>query len=145
MQKVAILCCCIHSRLLYILIWNVDIFRIYFSFVSKKIHCLFRSFTTVTCWFWANSMQGFIRFQLSKEKKTLEDRVTELSSHLAEEEERSKAASKQKSKLEALVADLEERLRKEQEVSYISMILINHQDHCHVYRLFVFCLWYSSV
>jgi len=85
-------------------------------------------------------MQGFIRFQLSKEKKTLEDRVTELSSHLAEEEERSKAASKQKSKLEALVADLEERLRKEQEVSYISMILINHQDHCHVYRLFVFCL-----
>jgi len=53
---------------------------------------------------------------LSKEKKALDDRVVELSSHLAEEEERSKAAAKQKSKLEAVVADLEERLRKEQEV-----------------------------
>jgi len=42
--------------------------------------------------------------------------VAELSSHLAEEEERSKVAIKQKTKLEALVADLEERLRKEQEV-----------------------------
>jgi len=53
---------------------------------------------------------------LSKEKKGLDDRVAELSNHLAEEEERSKVATKQKSKLEALVADLEERLRKEQEV-----------------------------
>ena len=53
---------------------------------------------------------------MSKEKKTLDDRVVELSSHLAEEEERGKMAAKQKSKLEALVADLEERLRKEQEV-----------------------------
>jgi len=58
----------------------------------------------------------FLWLQLSKEKKTLDDRVAELSSHLAEEEERSKVAVKQKSKLEALVADLEERLRKEQEV-----------------------------
>jgi len=64
-----------------------------------------------------NSLKhGFVCIQLSKEKKTLDDRVAELSSHLAEEEERSKAAAKQKSKLEALVADLEERLRKEQEV-----------------------------
>jgi len=54
--------------------------------------------------------------QLSKEKRALDDRVAELSSHLAEEEERSKVAVKQKIKLEALVADLEERLRKEQEV-----------------------------
>jgi len=54
--------------------------------------------------------------QLSKEKRALDDRVAELLSHLAEEEERSKVAVKQKIKLEALVADLEERLRKEQEV-----------------------------
>lgn len=47
-----------------------------------------------------------------------------MSSHLAEEEERSKVAIKQKSKLEALVADLEERLRKEQEVLSISDIII---------------------
>ena len=50
--------------------------------------------------------------------------MAELSSHLAEEEERSKVAIKQKSKLEALVADLEERLRKEQEVLSISDIII---------------------
>ena len=64
-----------------------------------------------------SSQHGFVCFQLSKEKKTLDDRVTELSNHLAEEEERGKATVKQKSKLEALVADLEERLRKEQEVN----------------------------
>jgi len=65
--------------------------------------------------------------QLSKEKKTLDDRVAELSSHLAEEEERTKVAAKQKSKLEALVADLEERLRKEQEVQNIlsSLLLLS--------------------
>ena len=67
------------------------------------------------CWFWI-IWNLILCLQLTKEKKGLEDRVAELSTHLAEEEERCKVAGKQKSKLEALVADLEERLRKEQEV-----------------------------
>lgn len=60
-----------------------------------------------------------LHVQLSKEKKSLDDRVAELASRLAEEEERSKVAVKQKAKLEALVADLEERLRREQEVNFV--------------------------
>lgn len=53
---------------------------------------------------------------MSKEKKALDDRVTELMTQLADEEEKSKAAIKQKNKYEALIAELEERLRREQEV-----------------------------
>lgn len=54
--------------------------------------------------------------QLAKERKTLEDRVMELSSQLGDEEERAKQLAKLKNKYEQIIADLEERLRKEQEV-----------------------------
>jgi len=83
-----------------------------------SVYWMFASVPCIFCSFYC----GSVRVQLSKEKKALDDRVTELSTHLAEEEERSKVAVKQKSKLEALVADLEERLRKEQEVN-ISLVL----------------------
>lgn len=53
---------------------------------------------------------------MAKEKKTLEDRVSELTSLLGDEEERAKQLSKTKNKYEAIIAELEERLKKEQEV-----------------------------
>jgi len=53
---------------------------------------------------------------VAKEKKTLEDRVSELTSLLGDEEERAKQLSKTKNKYEAIIAELEERLKKEQEV-----------------------------
>lgn len=52
-----------------------------------------------------------------KEKKTLEDRLAEVSQALAEEEEKSKHLSKLKAKQEATIVDLEERHRKEQQVT----------------------------
>jgi len=53
---------------------------------------------------------------MAKEKKTLEDKVTELTSLLGDEEERAKQLAKTKNKYEAIIAELEERLKKEQEV-----------------------------
>jgi len=53
---------------------------------------------------------------MAKEKKTLEEKVTELSSMLGDEEEKAKQLAKTKNKYEAIIADLEERLKKEQEV-----------------------------
>ena len=46
----------------------------------------------------------------------MEDKVTELTNQLVEEEEKTKQVTKQKNKYEAIIADLEERLRREQEV-----------------------------
>ena len=54
--------------------------------------------------------------QIVKEKKTLEDKVGELTSLLGDEEERTKQLNKTKNKYEAIIADLEQRLAKEQEV-----------------------------
>jgi len=54
---------------------------------------------------------------LSKEKKTLEERLNEMVSQLGDEEEKAKQLNKIKTKYEAIIADLEERLKKEQEVS----------------------------
>ena len=51
-----------------------------------------------------------------KEKKTLEDRLAELSASMGDEEEKVKQLSKLKNKYEAIIADLEERLKKEQQV-----------------------------
>jgi len=53
---------------------------------------------------------------LLKEKKTLEERLNEMVSHLGDEEEKAKQLAKIKTKYEAIIADLEERLKKEQEV-----------------------------
>jgi len=55
--------------------------------------------------------------QLLKEKKTLEERLNEMVSHLGDEEEKAKQLTKIKTKYEAIIADLEERLKKEQEVN----------------------------
>lgn len=52
-----------------------------------------------------------------KEKKTLEERLNEMVSHLGDEEEKAKQLTKIKTKYEAIIADLEERLKKEQEVN----------------------------
>jgi len=54
--------------------------------------------------------------QLTKEKKSLEERLNEMVSQLGDEEERAKQLTKIKTKYEAIIADLEERLKKEQEV-----------------------------
>ena len=52
-----------------------------------------------------------------KEKKTLEEKVSELTSLLGDEEERAKQLSKTKNKYEAIIAELERKLQKEQEAS----------------------------
>uniref|UniRef100_A0A8C4HZ95 Myosin-10 n=1 Tax=Dicentrarchus labrax TaxID=13489 RepID=A0A8C4HZ95_DICLA len=49
-----------------------------------------------------------------KEKKLMEDRINEMTSVLAEEEEKAKNLSKVKNKQEMMIADLEERLKKEE-------------------------------
>ena len=51
---------------------------------------------------------------MSKDKKTMDEKVTELTNQLLEEEEKTKQITKQKNKYEAIIADLEERLRREQ-------------------------------
>jgi len=58
-----------------------------------------------------------LSLQLLKEKKTLEERLNEMVSHLGDEEEKAKQLTKIKTKYEAIIADLEERLKKEQEVN----------------------------
>jgi len=60
-----------------------------------------------------------------KEKKTLEDRVTELTSLLGDEEERAKQLNKTKNKYEAIIAELEERLKKEQEVYLLTYLRVD--------------------
>uniref|UniRef100_A0A673B8K2 Myosin-10-like n=1 Tax=Sphaeramia orbicularis TaxID=375764 RepID=A0A673B8K2_9TELE len=49
-----------------------------------------------------------------KEKKLMEDRINEMSSMLAEEEEKAKNLGKVKNKQEMMMVDLEERLKKEE-------------------------------
>lgn len=60
---------------------------------------------------------------MTKEKKTLEERLNEMVSQLGDEEEKAKQLAKIKSKYEAIIADLEERLKKEQEVNTCIQIL----------------------
>ncbi|XP_016328826.1 myosin-9-like [Sinocyclocheilus anshuiensis] len=52
--------------------------------------------------------------KLNKEKKQLEERMSEFTTNLAEEEEKSKSLQKLKNKHEAMITDLEDRLRKEE-------------------------------
>jgi len=59
---------------------------------------------------------------LLKEKKTLEERLNEMLSHLGDEEEKAKQLTKIKTKYEAIIADLEERLKKEQEVNNLILV-----------------------
>lgn len=54
--------------------------------------------------------------QLTKEKKSLEDKLQETTQQLADEEEKAKGLAKQKTKQDALIADLEERLRNSERV-----------------------------
>lgn len=55
--------------------------------------------------------------QLTKEKKSLEDKLQEANQQLADEEEKAKGLAKQKAKQDALIADLEERLRNSEKVN----------------------------
>ena len=55
--------------------------------------------------------------QLTKEKKSLEDKLHETTQQLGDEEEKAKGLAKQKAKQDALIADLEERLRNSERVS----------------------------
>ena len=57
---------------------------------------------------------------MTKEKKSLEDKLQEASQSLADEEEKAKGLAKQKAKHEALIADLEERLRNSEKVNRVS-------------------------
>ena len=71
---------------------------------------------------------------MSKEKKTLEERLNEMVSQLGDEEEKAKQLNKIKTKYEAIIADLEERLKKEQEVSNCTQVC--HSDMaCTISRL----------
>lgn len=54
--------------------------------------------------------------QLTKDKKSLEDKLQETNQALADEEEKAKGLAKQKAKQDALIADLEERLRNSEKV-----------------------------
>ena len=65
------------------------------------------------------SIQADLNQKLLKEKKNLEERLSENSSALVEEEEKAKQLGKLKNKYEQIIADLEERLRKETHVSCI--------------------------
>lgn len=60
---------------------------------------------------------------MTKEKKTLEERLNEMVSQLGDEEEKAKQLAKIKSKYEGIIADLEERLKKEQEVNTCTQLL----------------------
>uniref|UniRef100_A0A8C2JB42 Myosin, heavy chain 9a, non-muscle n=1 Tax=Cyprinus carpio TaxID=7962 RepID=A0A8C2JB42_CYPCA len=51
-----------------------------------------------------------------QEKKQLEERISEFTSNMAEEEEKSKSLQKLKNKHEAMITDLEDRLRKEEKL-----------------------------
>lgn len=57
--------------------------------------------------------------QLTKEKKSLEDKLQEATQQLADEEEKAKGLAKQKAKQDALIADLEERLRNSEKVNRV--------------------------
>ena len=60
---------------------------------------------------------GMLLFQqLTKDKKSLEDKLQETNQALADEEEKAKGLAKQKAKQDALIADLEERLRNSEKV-----------------------------
>ena len=60
---------------------------------------------------------GVLLFQqLTKDKKSLEDKLQETNQALADEEEKAKGLAKQKAKQDALIADLEERLRNSEKV-----------------------------
>lgn len=52
--------------------------------------------------------------KLEKEKKSIESRLADLSTHLTDEEERSKQLMKLKSKYESSITELEDKLSKEQ-------------------------------
>ena len=54
--------------------------------------------------------------QVTKEKKSLEEKLNDIVSNLGSEEEKVKQLSKLKNKYEAIIADLEERLKREQQV-----------------------------
>ena len=68
--------------------------------------------------------------KLLKEKKLMEERLSEAQLNMAEEEEKSKQLGKLKNKYEAIIADLEDRLRKEQQVCILllmtKLILFNY-------------------
>jgi len=70
-----------------------------------------------------------------KEKKTLEEKVSELTSLLGDEEERAKQLSKTKNKYEAIIAELERKLQKEQEAS----ALFTFQKNSELFLLLVEC------
>ena len=66
--------------------------------------------------------------QLTKEKKSLDDKLQEATQQLADEEEKAKGLAKQKAKQDALIADLEERLRNSEKVNRILDSLRNTAD-----------------
>ena len=53
---------------------------------------------------------------MSKEKKTIEERLNDLTSNLGDEEEKVKQLNKLKHKYESIIAELEERRKREQQL-----------------------------
>ena len=68
---------------------------------------------------------------MTKEKKSLEDKLQEATQALADEEEKAKGLAKQKAKQDALIADLEERLRNSEKVNRVfSKKLLKNTTDC---------------
>ena len=49
----------------------------------------------------------------------MEERMTDISTHMVDEEEKVKHLTKQRNKYEAIIADLEQRLKQEQQVGRV--------------------------
>ena len=65
-----------------------------------------------------------------KEKKSIEERLSDVESTLVEEEEKSKGLMKLKSRHEATIGDLEDKLRREEKV-LAQILIINSTYKAH--------------
>ena len=74
---------------------------------------VFADFVVIVGW---KQIFFFVFSQLTKEKKSLDDKLQEMTQQLGDEEEKAKSLAKQKAKQEAVIADLEERLRNAERV-----------------------------
>ncbi len=61
---------------------------------------------------------------MHREKKSLEDKVVEYSTSLAEEEDKVKQLAKAKAKQEAIIADYEEQMNRGEKVKKINYLLL---------------------
>ena len=67
-----------------------------------------------------NSSLG--HFQLVKDKKIVDEKLSEVSATLTEEEEKSKGLMKLKARHESSIGELEEKIRKDEKVRWVAMV-----------------------